>query len=109
MREVRIQMMLPQDIRREMDRLNLLYIPIAPLEFHGPHLPYGTDPLNAYALALKAAQELGGLVHPTVYLGTEVPLIAGVRVHPTVYLGTEVPLIAGVRFLPASVAVRSAG
>lgn len=73
MREVRLEMMLPQDIRREMDKLNLLYIPIAPLEFHGPHLPYGTDPLNACAVALKAAQELGGLVHPTVYLGTEVP------------------------------------
>jgi len=73
MREVRLERMLPQQIREEMDRLNLLYIPIAPLEFHGPHLPYGTDPLNAYALGLRAAQELGGLLHPTVYLGTEVP------------------------------------
>ncbi len=73
MREFRLEMMLPQQIRREMDALNLLYIPIAPLEFHGPHLPYGTDPLNAYAVAFKAAQKLGGLLHPTVYLGTEVP------------------------------------
>ncbi len=73
MREFRLERMLPQEIRREMDKHNLLYIPIAPLEYHGPHLPYGTDPLNAYAIAEIAAKKLGGLLHPTVYLGTEIP------------------------------------
>lgn len=73
MKEVRLERMLPQDIRQCMDETNLLYIPIAGLEWHGPHLPYGTDALNAYTVALKAAQEFGGLVHPIVYAGTEVP------------------------------------
>jgi len=72
MREVRIEYLSAPEVREQMFVSNLLYIPIGPLEWHGPHLPYGTDPLNAYALACRAAQLFGGLVHPLVYAGAEV-------------------------------------
>jgi hypothetical protein len=30
---------------REMRRCPVVFLPLAPLEWHGPHLPYGADPL----------------------------------------------------------------
>ena len=72
LREIKLERMHPQEIRKEMKRTNLLYVPIAPLEWHSLHLPYGTDPLNAYSLCLKLARITGGLVHPIIYAGTEV-------------------------------------
>lgn len=71
-RETRLEFMTAPEIAEYMSELNLLYIPVAPLEWHGPHLPYGTDPLNAYAVCLEASRRFGGLVHPIVYAGTEV-------------------------------------
>jgi len=70
--ETRLELLSGPEIAVYMAELNLLYIPVAPLEWHGPHLPYGTDPLNAYAVCLEASRRLGGLVHPVVYAGTEI-------------------------------------
>jgi creatinine amidohydrolase len=44
---------------------------MGPLEWHGPHLPLGVDPLNAENAALQSAAQTGGLVFPTLYWGTE--------------------------------------
>ncbi|MHC4872055.1 MAG: creatininase family protein [Planctomycetota bacterium] len=49
----------------------LVLLPLAPLEWHGPHLTMGVDPINAEQTALAVADEVGGVVHPTVYMGTE--------------------------------------
>lgn len=98
-REVRLERLCAPDVRAYMDQLNLLYIPIAPLEWHGPHLPYGTDPLNAYAVSLVAAEKFGGLVHPIVYAGTEVQrrpeLVAAFGLPPgTPVVGMDMPGLA---------------
>lgn len=53
------------------ERTPVAYVPIGPLEWHGPHLPMGTDPLHAEALALEAARLTGGVVHPTLFWGCE--------------------------------------
>jgi creatinine amidohydrolase len=71
-RETRLELLSGPEIAAYMAELNLLYIPVAPLEWHGPHLPYGTDTLNAYAVCLEASRRFGGLVHPAVYAGTEI-------------------------------------
>lgn len=70
-REVRVQMMRPGQIIAERERVPLVFLPLGPLEWHGPHLPYGVDPLNAETVALRVAGEVGGVVLPTLYLGTE--------------------------------------
>jgi len=49
----------------------VLWLPVGPLEWHGPHLPFGVDALNAEATALACAKQMGGLVLPTLYCGTE--------------------------------------
>lgn len=61
----------PEQVIKEMQRRPLVYLPIGPLEWHGPHLPLGVDPLNAENAALLAARRTGGLVFPTLYWGTE--------------------------------------
>ena len=42
-----------------------------PLEWHGPAMPYGTDPLAAWHAAILSAQQTGGVVLPLLYAGTE--------------------------------------
>lgn len=71
MRTVHIEQLRPQEILEEMKRCPVVFLPIGPLEWHGPHMPVGTDPLNAAAVSEKVAQRTGGVVMPTLYWGTE--------------------------------------
>ena len=66
--EVRLPWLRPAEV---LERQSIVYLPIGPLEWHGPHLPLGTDPLQAETLAIAVAQQVGGVVHPTLYWGTE--------------------------------------
>ena len=66
-----VQLLTPDEIIAEREKTSLIYLPLAPLEWHGPHLPLGVDPLRAYQAAKKLAGITGGLVLPTLFLGTE--------------------------------------
>jgi creatinine amidohydrolase len=71
-REVRYELLRPGQLLRERDRCPLVFLPVAPLEYHGPHLPVGMDPINAAQCALEACRRMGkGVVLPTLYWGTE--------------------------------------
>jgi creatinine amidohydrolase len=71
-REVRFEMLRPAQLRSELVRCPLVFLPVAPLEYHGPHLPVGMDPINAGLCAQAACRKLGkGVVMPTLYMGTE--------------------------------------
>ncbi len=71
MRTVSFARLRPAEIIAERGRCPVLYQPLGPLEWHGPHLPLGTDPLHAEAVSIRAAQMAGGVVMPTLYWGTE--------------------------------------
>jgi creatinine amidohydrolase len=68
---IQYELLRPEQIVRARERAPILYIPIGPLEWHGPHLPFGTDMLHAQTMALEAAKRSGGLVLPPLPLGTE--------------------------------------
>ncbi len=71
-REIRFEMLRPASLREELQRCPIVFLPVAPLEYHGPHLPVGTDPINATQCALEVCRRLGrGVVMPTLYMGTE--------------------------------------
>jgi creatinine amidohydrolase len=71
-RKVKFEMLRPAQLREELERCPLVFLPVAPLEYHGPHLPVGMDPLNAGLCAQEACRRLGkGVVMPTLYMGTE--------------------------------------
>lgn len=71
-REFRFECLRPGQLNEEQKCCPLVFIPVAPLEYHGPHLPIGTDPINAAQCAAGVCKELGkGVVLPTLYWGTE--------------------------------------
>jgi len=70
-REVRFELLRPSQVAAERARCPLVFLPVGPLEWHGPHLPLGTDPLNAYEVSRRLAREVGGVVLPPLFLGTE--------------------------------------
>lgn len=69
--ELRLEWLHPDEVSTERARCPVVYLPLGPLEWHGPHLPLGTDPLQAGYTALALAEKIGGVVHPTLYIGTE--------------------------------------
>src|SRR4051794_30361016 len=71
MRTVRFELLRPTEIIAEKERFPVAFQPLGPLEWHGPHLPYGTDPLHAETVAQRTAQAIGGVVMPTLYWGSE--------------------------------------
>lgn len=71
MRTVQMEYLRPGEILAEKARKSIVYLPIGPLEWHGPAMPYGTDPLAAQEIARAAARITGGVVMPTLYIGTE--------------------------------------
>lgn len=71
-REIRFEYLRPEQLNKEMSTCPLVFLPIGPLEYHGPHLPVGMDPINATQCALETCRKLGkGVVHPTLFWGTE--------------------------------------
>ncbi len=69
--ENRIAYLRPEQIRSRLSKLPLIILPVGPLEWHGPHLPYGTDALNAEHVATDVARRAGALLWPTLFWGTE--------------------------------------
>jgi creatinine amidohydrolase/Fe(II)-dependent formamide hydrolase-like protein/catechol 2,3-dioxygenase-like lactoylglutathione lyase family enzyme len=57
-------------LERLREEAPLAYVPIGPLEHHGPHLPMGVDGFSAHELSLRAARLSGGVVLPATYLAT---------------------------------------
>ncbi len=57
------------EVRDFLTRSDMVVIPVASLEQHGPHLPIGTDYLNGLARATLIAQEVDVLVVPVLFPG----------------------------------------
>lgn len=45
MRTVQLELLRPGEILAERERCSIVYLPVGPLEWHGPAMPYGTDAL----------------------------------------------------------------
>lgn len=70
--ETRYEWLRPAQLNARKAACSLALFPLGPLEYHGPHLPLGTDPLNATFVAHECCRRLGkGVVLPTLYVGTE--------------------------------------
>jgi len=61
----------PKQFRAEICRAPVAYLPLGTLEWHGEHLPLGSDALQAHSFFLKAAAELGGIVLPPLFVGPD--------------------------------------
>ena len=71
MKKILYEQLVPQELICEKKEKAIIYLPIGPLEWHGPHLGMGVDPINAYGVSKLAALQTGGVVLPPVYMGVE--------------------------------------
>jgi len=67
MTEVRFDRMAPGEVVPRREACNLAYLPVGSLEWHGPHMPFGTDYMTVTYLAEEAARRYGGVVFPPIY------------------------------------------
>jgi len=86
----------PDEVLAAREKSGLLWLPVGPLEWHGPHLPFGVDALNAESTALACARKLGGLILPTLFCGTERErssnMLADLELDPTAHIvGMDFP------------------
>lgn len=70
MTEHQFERMLPGQLRAELAKRPVAYIPLGTYEWHGEHLPVGLDSLTSHGLCLRAAAADGGIVLPPLYYGT---------------------------------------
>ena len=77
MRRVEYELMRPGEIVEARTSLPVAFVPVGPLEWHGPHLPLGTDGLHAWHVAVRVAQEVGGVVLPPLFAGTDTVRLPG--------------------------------
>ncbi len=71
MRTVQMELLRPGELLEEQKRISLVYLPIGPVEWHRYHMPLGTDGLCAQESARALARVTGGVVAPTLFIGTE--------------------------------------
>ena len=70
--ETRYEWLRPRQLRERQRECSLVFFPVAPLEYHGPHMPIGTDIINATMVAHETCRQLRkGVVRPAVSFGTE--------------------------------------
>lgn len=65
--EVRYQMLRPAQIVQRRKACPIAYIPLGNVEWHGQQNPLGADTLQAEGIAIRAAQQAGGLVLPPLW------------------------------------------
>jgi creatinine amidohydrolase len=71
MRTIRFELLRPHEVVAERERCSVVYQPVGPLEWHGPHMPFGVDPLHAENVSRRVAESVGGVVMPTLFWGAE--------------------------------------
>ena len=68
---VEFELMRPPQIVEARRRCPVVYVPFGPIEWHGPHMPMGTDAMAAHRVAVETAKRVGGVVLPAYHLGSE--------------------------------------
>ncbi len=68
-KKVQYEEMFPEEMESVLKEFPVAYVPFGSLEWHGRHLPYGTDSLKVHGILTYTAQKYGGVVVPTTYWG----------------------------------------
>jgi creatinine amidohydrolase len=74
---VELELMRPGEVLEARRRAPVAWVPVSPLEWHGPHMPLGTDGLHAWNVCRRAAHEVGGVVLPPLFAGTDTLRLPG--------------------------------
>ena len=69
--KVRFSELRPHEFRQRLAERPIAYLPLGTLEWHGEHLPLGSDAIQAEGLMIECARRLGGIVMPPIHLGPD--------------------------------------
>lgn len=73
MRTVELEHLRPGEVLEELERCPIVYLPAGPVEWHNPANPLGTDAFIGRKTAIEAAKRTGGVVFPTLFMGSDCP------------------------------------
>ena len=59
----------PREFRDRLGAAPIAYLPLGTLEWHGEHLPLGSDGFISEGFFVRLAQRVGGIVLPMLFLG----------------------------------------
>ncbi|HUX37096.1 MAG TPA: creatininase family protein [Rectinemataceae bacterium] len=68
----RYEKLFPSELRRLVRERPIAYMGLGPLEWHGEHLAFGTDPARASALVEALWRHEGGALLPPLHLGIDI-------------------------------------
>jgi creatinine amidohydrolase len=69
--KVRYAELLPDEFRARLAERPVAYLPLGTLEWHGEHLPLGSDAIQSEELMVLCARRFGGIVMPPIHLGPD--------------------------------------
>ena len=69
--KVRYDELLPHEFRKRLAERPIAYLPLGTLEWHGEHLPLGSDAIQSEGLMVECARRFGGIVMPPIHLGPD--------------------------------------
>ncbi len=61
----------PPDFTARLAEAPIAYLPLGTLEWHGRHLPLGSDGLQSQGFFVELAREAGGIVLPKLFVGPD--------------------------------------
>lgn len=61
----------PREFRARLARAPIAYLPLGTLEWHGEHLPLGSDGLQSEGFFIELAGRVGGMVLPKLFVGPD--------------------------------------
>jgi len=64
----------PQEFRNRLKARPVAYLSVGTLEWHGEHLPFGTDALIGHGMLSEIARKAGGIVLPMMFMGPDGPV-----------------------------------
>ena len=63
--------MFPHEFKLALNKNPLAFLPLGSMEYHGYHNALGLDALKAWKICQLAAEKIGGIVFPPLYLGVD--------------------------------------
>ena len=61
----------PKEFRNRLAEAPIAYLPLGTLEWHGAHLPLGSDGLQSQGFFIELARRAGGIVLPMLFFGPD--------------------------------------
>lgn len=69
--KVMYENLLPHEFMERVNTFPVAYLPLGTLEWHGRHLPFGSDGIQSRGVFQRLAMKVGGVVLPMLFLGPD--------------------------------------